>query len=399
MLRIIFLSFILLFYPIYCFAKWDGPINVFDLEYGNGPSQIGIEYGDTEDVVRTHIAIDEKGVVIIGDAINRNLLILFSGGEEYTTVTPKIDIGKNIWPIDLYALGSERLLVTSGYKHQIYNYDGSLVGVIDLPNSRVLDVDQSGNIYIKSNRIGVYDFNGQFLRFVDNNSIIYEPVIKKIPSGEYVDNIIKIKNIVYKVKTQAGNISYINSFNDGLMIYGKYEKGPMSYRVDQCGKIIGSFIVPGDQLTSGTDLLPIGVDAPAQDYIFTGPVKFGADGNAYAWVRTPSTYSITKWTWVDSPDDPQPGPDAPSNLTVQLSIDGLYLTWGASPQDPGCVDGYEVERSTSAGGIYTLVKTTDPGVLKFNDTGALPGSTYFYKVRAKSGSTYSPYTEEMSGTR
>jgi hypothetical protein len=170
-------------------------------------------------------------------------------------------------------------------------------------------------------------------------------------------------------------------------------------KYDSCGKKIGRLDLPTSEYERPTQEE---LDMPTTPLIVRkeyGPPVIGPDGSVYAWKRTPDTYSILKWTWVDSPDDPQPGPDAPSNLTVQPAIDGLYLTWGASPQDPGCVDGYEVERATSAGGIYTSVKTTDPGVLKFNDTGALPGSTYFYKVRAKSGSTYSPYTAEISGIR
>jgi hypothetical protein len=203
--------------------------------------------------------------------------------------------------------------------------------------------------------------------------------------------------------------NFVRDQNDFLYFYTTYTaKDPVSgedsmtsyvVKYDQCGKKVGELNLPISEYESLTQEeldMPTTTLRVRKEY---GPPVIGPDGSVYAYKRTPDTYSILKWTWVDSPDDPQPGPDAPANLTVQPSIDGLYLTWGASPQDPGCVDGYEVERSTSAGGIYTSVKATDPGVLKFNDTGALPGSTYFHKVRAKSGSTFSPYTAEMSGTR
>lgn len=81
------------------------------------------------------------------------------------------------------------------------------------------------------------------------------------------------------------------------------------------------------------------------------------------------------------------------------STTGLYLTWTASPSDPGCVTGYEVARATSSGGVFSSVGTVNAGVVKYNDTSAAAGTTYFYKVRAVAGSEYSPYTAEVSGKR
>ena len=102
--------------------------------------------------------------------------------------------------------------------------------------------------------------------------------------------------------------------------------------------------------------------------------------------------------WVDDPNVPT-GPDAPTNLTVKPSINGLYLTWTSSPNDPGCVTGYEISRATTAGGIYSIVTTVDKGGVKYNDMTAAAGTTYYYKIRAVSGTEYSPYTSEVSGKR
>jgi hypothetical protein len=114
--------------------------------------------------------------------------------------------------------------------------------------------------------------------------------------------------------------------------------------------------------------------------------------------RTPDAYSILKWTWQDEPNVPS-GPDAPTNIAAASSINGLYLTWVASPQDPGCVTGYEVSRATSAGGVSTTVGTVNGGVLKYNDTSATAGTMYYYKIRAVSGTEFSPYTVETPGKR
>ncbi len=108
--------------------------------------------------------------------------------------------------------------------------------------------------------------------------------------------------------------------------------------------------------------------------------------------------SIIQLLWVDEPGGDY-GPDAPTGLTVTPSTNGLYLAWKPSPQDPGCVTGYELSRSTSTGGVYSVLTTVDKGVGNFNDTTALEGTTYFYKIRAKSGNDFSPYTPEASAKR
>ena len=129
-----------------------------------------------------------------------------------------------------------------------------------------------------------------------------------------------------------------------------------------------------------------------------GPPVISPNGDVYTWKRTPDKYSILKWQWQDDPNVPA-GPDAPTGLTVMPSTSGIYLTWTASPQDPGCVTGYEIARATSAGGVFSTVATIGKGVLKYNDTTVETGITYYYKVRALAGTDSSAYTSEMSGKR
>jgi hypothetical protein len=129
-----------------------------------------------------------------------------------------------------------------------------------------------------------------------------------------------------------------------------------------------------------------------------GSPLLAPNGDVYTWKRTPDKYSILKWTWVDDPNAPT-GPDAPTGLTLMPSTTGIYLNWTASPNDPGCVTGYEVARASSAGGVTTTVATVEKSVIKYNDTTAEVGTMYYYKVRAKAGSEYSNYTTEVSGKR
>jgi len=269
-----------------------------------------------------------------------------------------------------------------------------------------------GNLFFLGNGGKYYKYSptGELLATYDQKPLELG-VLKSygsLPEGG-MEQTVAYEDVEFTVSTPTGieEDSFVRDQTGFLYGTGKVDTPsndwPWRYRVykfDACSKALSQLDLPEtktQEIDRGAPYIVGEIETVfLEEY---GPPVIGPDGSVYSWKRTPDTDSILKWIWVESPNDPQPGPDAPSELTVQPSIDGLYLTWGASPQDPGCVDGYEVERATSAGGIYTTVKTTDRGVVKFTDTGAQPGSTYFYKVRAKSGSTYSPYTAEMSGSK
>jgi len=167
------------------------------------------------------------------------------------------------------------------------------------------------------------------------------------------------------------------------------------YKISSCGKILGHVQLPTDEIS---DYTVVGGEKYANYIARYGNATFGADGNVYTWKKTDAKYSILKWTWVDDPNV-LTGPDAPTGLSLIPSTTGLYLTWTASPSDPGCVTGYEVSRATSAGGVGSTVATVNAGVVKYNDATATAGTTYYYKIRAVAGSEYSPYTSEVSGKR
>jgi len=212
---------------------------------------------------------------------------------------------------------------------------------------------------------------------------------------------------IYNITASHEVSNYIRDMNRYLYDVTSYtvqsgEAQPTAYNVykyDHCGKEIGKLTGPVSQYVPPTtdDLAaPTWKPKPTSEY---GEPVIGPNGDVYAWVRSTTDYKIVKWSWVDSPTDPKSGPDAPTGLSIMPSTTGLYLTWKSSPQDPGCVSGYEIARATSSGGVYTTLATVNSGVLKYNDTTATAGTTYYYKVRAVSGTDYSPYTAEASGKR
>ncbi len=86
-------------------------------------------------------------------------------------------------------------------------------------------------------------------------------------------------------------------------------------------------------------------------------------------------------------------PSVPGELTVTVGefADRVRVVWGPVAE----ATGYEVWRSTSATGAYQLVATT--GHCAYDDTGVIPETTYWYKVRACNRAGCSQFTPPQSG--
>ena len=88
-------------------------------------------------------------------------------------------------------------------------------------------------------------------------------------------------------------------------------------------------------------------------------------------------------------------PLAPSNLTAAAnSRTSIQLNWADKASNE---TGYQVWRSTSANGTYSLVTTVGANVTTYADNGLTQNTVYFYKVRAAAGSLFSAYSNVASG--
>lgn len=238
----------------------------------------------------------------------------------------------------------------------------------------------------------LYSPTGQFIKTSTERPLELGKVKEqRISSGKY-----KI-TVTYADKewgiVGAGVLpKYMRDTNGNLYGFGDVQV----FRYDNCGREMASLTMPEKQ-TQEISRGPA-VEPKIKVLAEYGSPVVAPNGDVYTWKRTPDTYSILKWTWMDDPSVP-PGPDAPTGLAVAASVGGLYLSWIASPQDPGCVTGYEISRATSAGGVSSTIATVNAGALKYNDTTASAGTMYYYKVRAVAGNEFSPYSNEASGKR
>lgn len=121
-------------------------------------------------------------------------------------------------------------------------------------------------------------------------------------------------------------------------------------------------------------------------------------GTSLVWQETASAFT-----------DTSPNPDnsfaaatlsAPTNVSATfdcgvLSVGkGIVVEWETVTD----ADGYEVHRSTTSGGPYSLIASVDAASTSYKDTNVEDNTTYHYVVRSTAGSWTSEYSTEVSET-
>ncbi|MGO8929921.1 MAG: fibronectin type III domain-containing protein [Limisphaerales bacterium] len=125
-------------------------------------------------------------------------------------------------------------------------------------------------------------------------------------------------------------------------------------------------------------------------------VLFASDSTIY--VTEDYYHLIRQVTGTDLPPVPPPPPTPPAaptilSVTVLTNNAQISLTW--SPVGGSNIT-YNVKRSTSSGGPYTLLVNTPS--TNYTDSGVLSGTTYYYVVSAVGAGGEGPNSAQVSAT-
>lgn len=150
---------------------------------------------------------------------------------------------------------------------------------------------------------------------------------------------------------------------------------------------------------------------PAEDGSNTVPLSIPSGYSGYQWVRvidnvvvsTTNTYNapvgdykakIVEQFGCGSSYSPvfsvvsvngSPKPDAAKNLSAfTASVSSIQLDWNENPNAGQNETGFEIYRSTFAGGPYQLITITAPDVVSYLDQSLASNTKYYYIVRAVS---------------
>lgn len=384
------------------YAAWKGPSEIVSSKWGAAAGQVGIKHGDSGDSFARSIGVSQSGKIVIADPIN-GVLHIFGGDGVLQRDIQNSFVWRG-WPADVL-VNSECAVVGYVQFTQTFNIvTGVQIGKVDNMGGADYVANDCSAIYSGgSNGWKIYLPTGQIIKTMAEMPLELGLVksTKGLPDGSR-HVVIQYDDVIYSINPPTTLEYFSRDLSKNL--YGIIITGPEGnqycrvYKYNKCGKVLGSVDLPPNNIVVKPNTVPPQPTPDVSVLAEYGQPIIAPSGDVYAWKRTPDTYSILKWTWVDDPNVPT-GPDAPTNLAVAPTVSGLYLTWQASPHDLGCVTNYEISRATSAGGVYSSLTTVNAGVLKYSDATASAGTTYFYKIRAVAGSEYSPYTNEVSGKR
>ncbi|MCX7794234.1 MAG: fibronectin type III domain-containing protein [Thermodesulfovibrionales bacterium] len=302
-------------------------------------------------------------------------------------------------------------MIKRGDRYQIYDYNGNLVnqftGVAKYVDEITVLADNTIVVYKSDEKkFYLYSPTGQLIKTSTERPLELGWVSSVRINGHY-KSIVKYPDMVYQIIADQPIVKYYRDINQNLYQIETFtetvgDEEIISYKVhkySRCSKKVSVLNMPRSQyepMPPEMSDMPTCKPRPIIEY---GEPLVAPNGDVYAWARTKTHYKILKWTWVDEPDTAADVPDAPEALKVTATERGLMLSWKASPQDPGCVTGYEIERSATSSTGYTKIADRGKGVLRYEDTTVEKGQVYYYRVRAMYKTAPSGYSNEANGRR
>lgn len=155
---------------------------------------------------------------------------------------------------------------------------------------------------------------------------------------------------------------------------------------------IGSAIVGGNIVVKTSDGINYTVNG--DPYIATEPVRIDADGDGFFAEVDSNDGNSSIQPQPNGGVDPAYQPYIPPQVTGATTGTGsITVNWNTSQT----VDYYNIYRSTTSGGPYTLVGTNIPdSYSSWTDTGVTSGTTYYYVMTSVIEGIVSGYSNEVS---
>jgi len=134
-----------------------------------------------------------------------------------------------------------------------------------------------------------------------------------------------------------------------------------------------------------------------------------AQADHYVWFYTegstfllPPSSGGANATWVNAVRDaistvptPTPPPTPTGVLAMPMASNQIDLSWTSSSSG---LTGFKLERKTGTSGTWSQISLVGPALRSYPDMTVSENTTYFYRVRATTGTADSPYSTEAIAT-
>ena len=266
--------------------------------------------------------------------------------------------------------------------------------------------DVSGNVSPASNQVTAYSIDKGLLynyyTFANTPSVLPNyNALTPVKTGY-------VHNTDISISTQVNNFGYLWMGTLYIPVSGNYTLGTSS---DDGSKLFLDMPYdPSATPTINNDGSHGMVNVEATKYLTAGPHKFsiayfqggGGSGMQFYWKNTPipgitNQTTIADSFFVNKAIVPNLIPVAPLSLSaLTVSYKQINLSWVLPNDTTHSLTGFELVRSSSAGGPYITIASLSASTSKFADSvGLSAASNYYYQIRSvgTSGqSAYAPFT-------
>ncbi len=286
-------------------AGFVGPTEVLSATYGSGNGQVGLREGDSGDEFPWRIAVSPTGRIALCDEANDRVVLYKSDGTFERSI--------NILSTGVVFDSSDALYFKAKFRK--FSQDGTMAFEKDAGYHEIFSTDNSIIGYDKDKKTySLYSPTGQLIKASAERPLELGKVKSmKENSDGTSSTVVEFNDTTYNIRAPRLLEYFSRDISGGF--YGAIKTGPGGqqfyriYKYNRCGKEIGSVNLLPSIIEENSE---IGRPTPEINVVEEyGKPIIAPNGDVYTWKRTPTTYSILKWTWVDDPNMPT-GPDAPT---------------------------------------------------------------------------------------
>ncbi|MGH7239088.1 MAG: hypothetical protein ACREHG_03370, partial [Candidatus Saccharimonadales bacterium] len=299
-------------------AKWTGPTVILSGGWGAGDNDFAMAVGDSSITHPRVTAISVTGDIAISDQENGRVEIYDSTGKLKFILTPPVANPKLQTYDPKFIVQNIVIPLEDNF---FYSDSGKLTLQAPYPGGDdIFGREIDGDWYIATNK----DSKVFWLEYAPSGTLISTYTDKPLIMGQYKKEVTVYQGSkLYRTIIKYPDATWTRvDKDDGCTEYSyiRDSKGTVYCRLDKyvarfsrCGKKVAEFTMPEDDV----DMVDMGTGVdPTFGTInaLYGEVTLAPNGDIYTSRTANSEFSIIKWTWQNSPDDPVGGPDAPVQL-------------------------------------------------------------------------------------